>query len=108
MRSSLDQLRSALQRIDESRTRCRQVESPCTWCAKFVLDKTGRGWKRHVRRHSADNDGLNFRRRDSGVGECSACRFTRNIRCAYAFVDEMALANSSAFLDPLVVGLDHL
>jgi hypothetical protein len=73
-----------------------------------VLNQARSGRKQHVGRNRPNDDGLKLGSRKSGAIQGFASRFAGDVRGRDSFIDKMTLANSGAFLDPLVIGFDHL
>jgi len=108
MRAALYQPNPGLQRVDESRTAARNVESPRVLRADLVLHQAGGGGEHHVGRDGADDDDFQFVRPDAARRQALLRRFHAHVARAQALGKHVTLANASAGEDPLVGGVDHL
>ena len=85
-----------------------EIESPGATRANGVLHQAGGGGEEVVRRDRADDDGVELGRRHAALGEGAFGGLNGHVGSGHLGPHDMALADSGAIHDPLVVGLDHL
>ena len=107
VRSGSNKLRSRLQRVNERRTRRREIETPNVLCAQLVLHQTSRRREEHVGSNRSHDYRVQFGRLNPALGQRSLRRLDRQIAGRNPFVHDVPLSNANPFHDPLIVGIDH-
>ena len=108
MSTAANQVSTGGQAVDKTGTGSDQIEAPCAARAQSMLDQAGGGGKKHVRRNGAENDCVDFRRIDASLGERATGRLNGHVRSRHAGLGNVALPDSGALLNPLVVRVDHV
>ena len=102
------ELRPRLQGIYESGAGCGKVEAPDILRSQLVLHQAGRGGKQHVGSYGGDKDGVDVRGGDAPFCKSGLGSFHGQIAAGHSLFDDVALADTGAFDDPLVRGFYHL
>src|SRR6185369_2405285 len=96
------------QRVGEPRAGRAEVESPRLLRADLVLQQARRARKHHVGRRRADDEEIDVRGGETRLRDRLERGLLREVGRGNAWIDDVALADAGALLDPLVAGLDHL
>src|SRR5437868_5057291 len=94
--------------VHEPGTGSDQIESPCASCANRVLYQTRRGREQHVGRHSADDNGVDLGSLHTALSQSTAGRFGSHIGSRHFWLGNVALPDSGAIHNPIVIRIDEL
>ena len=98
---------AGVQRVEEARAAGRDVEAPGALDAQLVLHQASGGGIHHVGGDRADDDQIHLLQIEGMRLQQILDRFDGQIAGGNSLVDQVTLADSGAFQDPLVGGVHH-
>ena len=101
------QVRADRGAIHKAGTGGNQIETPRPARANAILHQAGGGWKHVIRRHRANDDGVDFRSFHAALGERAPGGGNGQIGGSYVGGRDVTFADSGAFENPLIIGFDQ-
>ena len=100
--------RARREAVDETAAGRDQIEAPRVGGADILLHQADGGREQHIRRHGADDDGIDLTRIDAPLRKGDFGRTGREIRGGDVGFGNVALRYAGAAQNPFIVGFDEL